>query len=85
MENSTPPEYAPACLIQRLAELQTPGTERREAGGVWRAVFGGWRVACGRWWVAGVQNLDVGQYHSLNLISCAATETRSHDASRSWC
>ena len=32
-----------------------PGTGRREAGGVWQAVFGGraavgvWRVACGRW------------------------------------
>jgi len=40
--------YAPACWIQRLAELKTPGTGRREAGGVWRAVFGGQRVA-GRW------------------------------------
>jgi len=59
MENSTPPEYAPACSIQRLAELQTPGTERGEAGGmrrvacgeqclvggVWHVVGGGWRVA----------------------------------------
>jgi len=45
--------YAPACSIQRLAELQTPGTGRREAGSVWRAVFGGRRVACGVWHVAG--------------------------------
>ena len=49
--------YAPACMIQRLAELQMPGTGRREAGGVWRGVFGRravggvWRVACGRWQV----------------------------------
>ena len=37
--------------IQRLAELQTAGTGRREAGGIWRAVFGGRRVALagGRW------------------------------------
>jgi len=39
--------YAPACPIQRLAELQAPGTGRREAGGVWWAVFGGRRVAGG--------------------------------------
>jgi len=38
--------YAPACSIQRLAELQTPGTGRREAGGVLWAVFGGRHVAC---------------------------------------
>ena len=48
--------YASACSIQRLAELQTPGTGRsqlqspgagrREAGGVWWAVFGGRHVAC---------------------------------------
>jgi len=45
-----------ACSIQRLAELempgaitrhlQAPGTERREAGGIWWVVFGGWQVAC---------------------------------------
>ena len=28
------PMYAPACSIQRLAELQTPGTGTREASGV---------------------------------------------------
>jgi hypothetical protein len=34
--------YAPACSIQRLAELQTPATRRRlESGGVWLAVIGG--------------------------------------------
>jgi len=31
------PMYAPAYSIQRLAELQTPGTGRSEAGGIWRA------------------------------------------------
>ena len=45
--------YASACSIQRLAELQAPGTGRREAGGVWLAVFGGQSVAGGRWRVAG--------------------------------
>jgi len=45
--------YASACSIQRLAELQAPGTGRCEAGGVWRVVFGGQRVVCGRWQVAG--------------------------------
>jgi len=39
--------YAPVCWIQRLAELQTLGTGRHEAGGVWWALFGGQRVACG--------------------------------------
>jgi len=28
--------YAPVCSVQRLAELQAPGTGRREAGGGWR-------------------------------------------------
>jgi len=47
--------YAPACSIQRLAELQTPGTGMREAGGVSRAVYAGGerRVACGMWQVVG--------------------------------
>jgi len=31
------------------------------------------------------RNHDVGRYHSLNLIFSAATATRSHDASWSWC
>jgi hypothetical protein len=31
VENSTPPAWS----IQRLVELQTPGTGSREAGGVW--------------------------------------------------
>jgi len=53
VENSTPPEYPPSCSIQRLVELQTPSSGRREADCVWRAVFGGWRVAYGRWRVAG--------------------------------
>jgi hypothetical protein len=78
--------YAPACWIQRLAELQTPGTGRREAGGVRQAVVGGRRVVCGRWRAAyGGRNHDVGRYHSLNLIFSAATTTRSQDASYSWC
>ena len=87
--------YAPACSIQRLAELQMLCNGRRAAGGVWRAVFGGWRaewaygvwrVACSRWQAAyGGRNHDVGRYHSLNLIFSAATATKSHDASRSWC
>jgi hypothetical protein len=79
--------YAPACWIQRLAELQTPGTGRREAGGVRRAVFrGGWRVACGVWHAAYVgRNHDVGRYHSLNLIFSEATATKSQDALYSWC
>jgi hypothetical protein len=45
--------YALACSIYRLAELQMPGTGRREAGGVWQAVFGGWWAACGVRRVAG--------------------------------
>jgi len=56
-------------------------------------VGGGLRVACGVWHVAGARwqaayvgrYHDVGRYGSLNLIFCAATRTRSHDASRSWC
>jgi len=45
--------YALACSIQRLAELQAPGTGRHEAGGIWRAVFGGRQAASGVWGVAG--------------------------------
>jgi len=88
--------YTPACSIQRLAELQTPGTGRRqlqapgtmrrEAGGVRWVVFGGRYVACsvlcGRWRaVYGGRNHDIGGYHGLNFIFSAATVTRSHDAS----
>jgi len=40
--------YAPACSVQRLAELQAPGTRRREAGGGWREAGGGWRVEGGQ-------------------------------------
>jgi len=53
MENSTPPEYTPACRIQRLAELETPGTRRRDPDGVWWAVTAGRHVACGRGRLAG--------------------------------
>jgi hypothetical protein len=61
--------------------LQTPGTGRREAGGIRRAVFGGRRAACGRWQAAYVgRNHDVGRYHSLNLIFSTATMTRSHES-----
>jgi len=55
--------YAPVCSVQRIAELQAPGTRRREAGGGWRGGWrrlvgrlvaaGGWWVAAGGWWVAG--------------------------------
>jgi hypothetical protein len=70
----------PACSIQRVAELQMPGTRRREAGG------GGWWVAGGgRLAAYGGRNHDVGRYHSLNLIFSVATATGSHDTSRSWC
>ena len=63
-----------------------PGTGRREAGGVWRAAGGVWHVACGVWQAAYVgRNHDVGRYGSLSLIFSAATMTRSHDTSRSWC
>jgi len=56
------------------------------AGGVWRVACGVWRVACGRCQAAYVgRNHNVGRYHSLNLIFSAATTTRSHDASQSWC
>jgi hypothetical protein len=48
------------------------GTGGPEAGGV-------------RWATYGSRIPDVGQYHSLNLFFTAATLTRSHDASWSWC
>jgi len=44
--------YLPACTFQRLAELQNPGTGRREAGCVWWAVFGRWHEECGVWHMA---------------------------------
>jgi hypothetical protein len=51
-----------------------------------RMACGVWRVACSRWQAAyGGQNHDVGRYHSLNIIFSAATATKSHDTSRSWC
>jgi len=37
--------YAPACSIQRLADLQAPGTGRQAAGGGRREAGGGRRVA----------------------------------------
>jgi len=73
------PMYAPVCSIQRLAELQAPGTRRREAGGGRRVAGGGWLAVYGGW------NHVVGRYHSLNLIIDMATVTKSHDASSSWC
>jgi hypothetical protein len=36
--------------MQKLGELQTPGTGRREAGSVRQAEFRGCRLACGHWW-----------------------------------
>jgi len=54
-------------------------------GGAWHVAGGRWQVAGGQWRVAGGRNHDVGRYHSLSLIFCAATKTRSHDASRPWC
>jgi len=49
------PMHVPVCSIQRLAELQTPATGKRESSGAWRAVIGGlgWRVAGGVRQVAG--------------------------------
>jgi hypothetical protein len=45
------PMYAPACLIQRLPELQKPGTGSREAyGGQCGAACGVWQMAGGVWW-----------------------------------
>jgi len=44
VENSTPPEYAPECSIQRLAELQAPGTGSQGVGGRRRDAGGGRRV-----------------------------------------
>jgi len=45
--------YAPGYSMQRLAELQVPGTGRRVADGGWRVVGGGWQMVGGGWWVAG--------------------------------
>jgi hypothetical protein len=65
------------------------GAQRQVAGGWW-LVAGGWwgvQVADGRRLVQtvyGGRNGDISQYHSLNLIICATTTTRSHDASLSW-
>jgi hypothetical protein len=52
-----------------------------------RQALGGVRQVAGDWWRAayGGQNHDVSRYYSLNHIFSAATVTRSHDASRSWC
>jgi len=47
VENSTPPEYAPACSIQRLAEMQAPGTGRQVVGGGRRKAGSGRREAGG--------------------------------------
>jgi hypothetical protein len=64
---------------------QAPGGVRqvayggqRLAGGMWHVVL---EMAGGVWW----PNHDIGRYHCLNLIFSVATETRSHDASWSWC
>jgi len=59
---------------------------QRQAWGWWRMTGSVWRAAGGRWQAAyDGRNHDVGRYSSLNLIFSAATMTRSHDASRSWC
>jgi len=42
------PMYAPTCSIQKLAELQMPGTGRLMADGGQSLADGGPRVACGR-------------------------------------
>jgi len=90
--------YPPACSIQRLAELQKPGTGRHqlqapdsgrsEAGAVWWAVFGRRHVGFGVSQMAGGvwwPNHGIGRYKSLNLIFSTATKTRSHNASWSSC
>jgi len=76
--------YAPECSIQRLAELQAPGTGRHVAGGGrWEAGGGRWEVGGGMGEAGGSgRNHDVGRYDSLNLIFSAPTVTVSHDASR---
>jgi hypothetical protein len=40
--------YAPVCLVRKLAELQVPGTSRRDEGGGKRVAGGSWRVGGGR-------------------------------------
>jgi len=58
VENSTHSEYAPTCLIQRLVQLEMPGTRMWEAGR-WRVASSVWWVVCGMrqvvgsgWWAA---------------------------------
>ena len=60
------------CWVAGPSHWEAEGGRRQAAGGRQEAGGGG-------------RNRDVGRYHSLNLIFSAATATRSHDASRSWC
>jgi len=82
MEISTPHEYAPVWSIQILVELQTPGAGRREACGMWRAVFGWWHVACGRWQVVG-GGQSKSWHRSMSKSDCYLE--CSHWDEMSWC
>jgi len=55
------------------------GARHQEADGRWWEAWGGRQVADGGGW-----NHDIGWYHSLKLLCCSATVTRSHVASCSW-
>ena len=62
------------------------GARHQEALSWCRLAGGWWRLAGGVWPAAYVvRNHDICRYHSLNLIFSAATATKSHHASRSWC
>jgi len=81
------------CMLLRARSRDLQSCRRQALGGVRQVTCGEqclvgrvWCVAGGGWPAAyGGRNHDVGRYHSLNLIFSAATPTRSHDASRSWC
>jgi len=80
--------YVLPCMLLCTRSRKLLSCRRQAPGGV-KLVAGGGRlvVAGGCGWPAPyvVRNHDVGRYHSLNLIFSAATVTKSHHASRSWC
>jgi hypothetical protein len=80
-------QWTPTCSIPRLAAVQILDARKNLDGGMCREVTCRWavegvsHVACGRWLVVYVsQNDDIGWYHTLILILCIATTTRSHNA-----